>query len=148
MENNIKQYVLDLPEKTFQEFYLAVMWRGLLGKNGSMTNLPENISSFPFPNEVSLSFVRKGEYIKAIKEYRQNTGLGLRESKDMIDFCRDNIYRIDFHKQPQPDFFSLIEQKAIQENFDEFVIRSVMLRTEFKHTKEKIEAEIREFREK
>ena len=149
MENNaVRTFVLDLPEKTFQEFYLAVLWRGLFGKATSDPTKPEmpaSYSNYPFPNEKVLEFLRRNEKIAAIKEYRTLTNLGLRESKDICDWFGaqlDLIAKI----QRGNSFFNKIEQEAIRDGFDEFAVRSKRLRSEMTSEVEDIKHEIKVFR--
>jgi hypothetical protein len=40
---------------------------------------------YPAPSDKVVALVRGGQNIEAIKAYRMQTGLGLRQSKDMID---------------------------------------------------------------
>lgn len=40
-------------------------------------------------NEELKKLVNDGEYLDAVKKYRQATGTGLRESKEYIDYIRD-----------------------------------------------------------
>jgi len=43
------------------------------------------------PTETVLAHVRSGQLIHAIKEYREYTGLGLKEAKDAIDRFREQM---------------------------------------------------------
>lgn len=52
--------------------------------------------SYISPNEIItdgpiIDFIRRGQIVSAIKEYRGQTGLGLKESKDAIDALRDRM---------------------------------------------------------
>lgn len=144
MGNHIREYVLDLPEKSFQEFYIAVLWRSLMGKDFDSTKLPEHLRGKNPPDNEAMKFVKEGRIIEAIKQYRKVNNSGLRESKDMINFFRFNEFE---YKGEYTHFFNLVEETAIKDNFDKFVIRSVMLRNSFAISEATIEEEIRKFRE-
>jgi hypothetical protein len=70
-------------------------------------------NSYPEPSELVLSLIDQRKKIEAIKEYRRQTGLGLREAKDMIDRIEGGAYvppSAGKSRDAQPDRYDQLER--------------------------------------
>ena len=74
-------------------FIVGLLIGRVINKNRQSSDPFANLNTLPVESKSVQDLLREGRKIEAIKRFRQENGVGLKEAKDVVDRIESDIWR-------------------------------------------------------